>query len=1069
MRIRLLGGFEVSVGSRTIEEGTWRLRKAASLVKLLALSRTHRLHREQIMDALWPDIGTRKASNNLRQAVHAARRTLEPDRSAKSRYLSLREEQLDLCPGERVWVDVEAFEEAAGAARRSRDPAAYGLAVELYAGELLPGDRYEEWTESRREELRRLYLALLVELAGLHEEGGEIDAGVEALLRAAAEDPVLEEAHAGLMRLYALSERRTLALAQYERLRKVLSDKLKIEPDASTRRLYEEIAAGTFQPDEPTAPTPKEPRVEDEHNLPAPRSNFIGREAELRDLKRDLAMTRLLTLTGAGGCGKTRLALEAARELVGAHADGVWLVELASLSEEALVPQAVATALGVQEQPDRSITDTLVEFLRAKRPLLILDNCEHLLDSVARLLDILLDSCSHLRVLATSRASLNVEGELNWGVPSLSTPDRERPQAVEELAGYDSVRLFVERAGRRNPAFALTPENAHAVARICGRLEGMPLALELAAARVGLSVEEIATRLDDSLGLLTTGSRTASPRQRTLRGTLDWSHELLSAHERRLFARLSVFAGGWTLEAAEEVGAEGETGQSDVLDSLLSLVEKSLVVVEVTGGGAARYRLLEPIRQYALERLEESGDREEVRRRHADYFLDLAEEAEPGLHGPDDAEWLERLGTEHDNLRGALSWASERREAELGLRLAGALWHFWEARGNYSEGKRWLERFIRLDLQTSAYARAKALEGLAWFTYRQGDTERAKSIAENGLRLSREANLSGAWAANFLRLLGWMVDRQGEHERAHELLEQSLKLSREADDKVGIARSMLELGTTAYTLGDRKRAKKLYEAGIAVSRELGYTLGLVDILNNMGWTLLYEGDYERARALNEEAAALLRERGYETGLEHALDNLGWVALLQGDPDRAGASYAASLRLSKEQGDKLVAASSFEGLACVAGVREKVERAATLFGAAEALREVAGVQNTAEEDALRGPYLEAARARLDETSWQGAWAKGRAMSMEQAIDYALSEPKPLTSLPSEAERPSSCEPPPLTAREKEVALLVTRGLTNRQIAKELVLSQHTVDKHVKNILKKLGLHSREQVASRLRGR
>jgi DNA-binding SARP family transcriptional activator len=325
MRIWLLDGFEVSVGSRTIEEGAWRLRKAASLVKLLALSTTHRLHREQVMNALWPDLGTARASNNLRQTLHAARRTLKPDRAVNSRYLSLREERLTLCSGERLWVHTEAFEEAAATARRSRDPSAFRLAIELYAGELLPGDRYEEWAEGRREELRRLYLALLLELAGLHEERAEHDAGVEALLRAAAEDPALEEAHAGLIRLYDLSDRRTLALAQYEKLRKALSEKLEIEPDPSTRSLYEEIAAGGYPPGEPTAPSVEETRVEGKHNLPSPRSSFIGSESELRNLKRNLAMTRLLTLTGVGGCGKTRLALEAARELVGAYPDGVWL------------------------------------------------------------------------------------------------------------------------------------------------------------------------------------------------------------------------------------------------------------------------------------------------------------------------------------------------------------------------------------------------------------------------------------------------------------------------------------------------------------------------------------------------------------------------------------------------------------------------------------------------------------------------------------------------------------------------------------------------------------------------
>jgi len=669
IRIRLLGGFEVTVGARTIEEGAWRLRKAANLVKLLALAAGNRLHREQVMYTLWPELEIRAASNNLRQTVHTARRTF--DLSMGSRYLASRDESLVMCPESSLWVDVDAFEEAARTARRSREPALYRAALDLYTGELLPTDRYEEWAEEPRRRLQETYLSLLLGLAHLHEELADYDSAIEALRRVVSEEPTREEAHVGLMRLYALAGNSGEALAQYGRLEETLSRALGTEPAASSRALREEITAGRFPPTEGQFLTSSSEGPPDagKHNLPAPRSSFVGRETELRNVKRDLAMTRLLTLTGVGGCGKTRLALEMARELVGAYPDGVWLVELAALSEGALVAQALASVLGMQEQPDRSLTDALVDFLRTKRALLVLDNCEHLVDAVARLADVLLDSCHHLRVLATSRESLNVEGELSWLVPSLSAPSLLQSPKVEELAGYESVRLFVERARHRNPAFSLTPENSHAVARICGRLDGIPLAIELAAARVGLSVEQIATRLDDSLRLLSAGSRTASPRQRTLRGTLDWSYELLSMPEQSLFCRLSVFAGGWTLQAAEVVGA-GDTQHGDVVDLLSRLVDKSLVVAETTGIGGARYRMLEPIRQYAQEKLEESGEAEEVRSQHASFFLALAEEAEPGLRGPEDAEWLERLEAEHDNMRAALSWALERGQTELGLRLA---------------------------------------------------------------------------------------------------------------------------------------------------------------------------------------------------------------------------------------------------------------------------------------------------------------------------------------------------------------------------------------------------------------
>ena len=936
--------------------------------------------------------------------------------------------------------------------------------IELYAGELLPEDRYEEWAEDRREELRRQYLALLVELADRYEERGEHEAAVEALRRVATIDPTQEDAHAELMRLYAVSDRRAHALAQYERLRKALSERLGTEPSASTRRLRDEIAAGRFPPSEPAASAVDAPAIEEpldagRHNLPAPRSSFIGRERELREVKRDLAMTRLLTLTGAGGCGKTRLALEVARDLVGAYPDGVWLVELAPLSEGALVAQAVAAALGVQEQPERSLTDTLVDFLRTKRALLVLDNCEHLVDAVSRLADTLLNSSLHLKVLATSRESLNVEGELNWLVPSLSAPRMWAAPTVEELAGYESVRLFVERARHRNPALSFTSENADAVAKICGWLDGIPLAIELAAARVGLSVEQIATRLDDSLKLLTAGSRTASPRQRTLRGTLDWSYELLSEPERRLFGRLSVFAGGWTLEAAEFVGAAGDTGQGDVLDLHSGLVEKSLMVAEATGAGGVRYRMLEPIRQYALEKLNEGGEGEEVRQLHAAFFLALAEEAEPRLRGPEDVEWLKRLEAEHGNLRAALSWALEQQEAKLDLRLAGALWRFWEAQGHNSEGRRWLEEALKRAESAPAAARAKALQGFGWLMYRTGETDRAVAAGEEGLELSSQAGLGGAAAAGLLRLLGWMTWAKGDYERAKGLLEESLTLSRDADDRFGVADSLLMLGSTLGSLGDREREKQLQEEGVALCRELGYTSTLAILLFSIGYELLLEGDYERGRVPIEEAVALYREGGYKGSLQYTVDNLGWAALLQGDHERARTSYKESLTLCKELGDKRVASFSLDGLACVSAAEGKAERAARLFGAAEAFLEAVGSQLEPGEDALREPYLATARSQLDEALWQAAWTEGRAMSMEQAIDHALSEEK-LT--PPAPEVSPTDESPNLTIREREVASLVARGLTNRQIARELVLSEHTVITHIRNILKKLNLRSRTQL-------
>src|SRR5215213_7993137 len=376
VRIRLLGGFSVWVGSHAVAEGAWHLRKAKSLVKLLALARDHALHREQIMDLLWPELGKGAASNNLRGSLHSARRALAADPIVASHYLASKEERVALCPEVELWVDVEAFEEAANAARPSRDPGAYRAALELYGGELLPEDRYEEWAEGRREELRNTYLALRIELAEVYEERGEFGSAIEALGKAVVEEPAHEEAHVGLMRLYALSGRKEEAIRQFERLSEALARELGTEPGATARSLKEEIALERFpRASTPLAgPPPEEPADIGMHNLPAPRTSFVGREHEMVEVKRALAMTGLLTLTGAGGSGKTRLALEAARDLIGAYPDGVWLVELAPLSEETLVPQAVAGVLGVRERPGQPLTDTLVETLRPKTMLLVLDN-----------------------------------------------------------------------------------------------------------------------------------------------------------------------------------------------------------------------------------------------------------------------------------------------------------------------------------------------------------------------------------------------------------------------------------------------------------------------------------------------------------------------------------------------------------------------------------------------------------------------------------------------------------------------------------------------------------------------
>jgi predicted ATPase/DNA-binding SARP family transcriptional activator/DNA-binding CsgD family transcriptional regulator len=1045
VRLKLLGGFRVWVGSRVIEEDSWRLRKARSLTKLLALSPRHRLHREQVMEALWPELGIHNASNNLHQILHTLRRSLEPSASAASSataacsgYLLLRDDQLLLCPESPLWVDVEAFEEAAVTARHGMEPAAFRAAVDLYAGELLPEDRYEPWVEERRAYLRELYLSLLLELAALYEQRGGVGEAIEALERVVDQVPTHEGAHSGLMRLYALTEQRREALRQYERLREALLREFGAEPEAATVRLHEEIWAGTFAP----AHSPLAAGATSEvlpaagaggrYNLPLERTSFIGRERETLEVKRLLAMTRLLTLTGVGGSGKTRLALKLASDLAGTYPDGAWLVELAALSERELVPQAVAQALGVREQPGRPLTETLKDALRARQMLLVVDNCEHLIEAVVRLVDALLDSCPGMRVLATSRETLRAAGEVTWVVPSLTVPGSEQAQATERLEGYESVRLFIERARQRDPSFALTPRNGPTVAQVCRRLEGIPLAIELAAARIGvLSVEQLAERLDDSLGLLTAGGRTAEPRQRSLRATLEWSYHLLSEHGQILFRRLSVFAGGWTLEAAEEVCSGEGIEDGDILDLLSELVERSLVVAEAEDEEVVRFRMLEPVRQYAREHLEESGEVESIREWHAHHYLALAETAEPELHGAAQAEWLQRLRIELGNLRGALWWSlepgdEERERAESGLRLVTALWRFWDVEG-FEEGKQWLQTALEKDPGGFPTVRAKALSGLGWILLYQQDYGRAIAALEEAIALYTElGDLSGTGLA--VGNLGYAVFHGGYHERLPAFVEEAEALMKRDLDGHTRASLVMPLAAAAMEEGDLESAVSQLEESLALCRELGDLRLTSRTLFTLGMVELERDDLNRGAMHLEEGARITRELGDRHGSFYFAWSLGMVSALRGRPIRA----------------------------------------ARLWGAAEAVREQMGIMSLSHYEISHTGYeqhLASARSSLDERTWVAAWTEGRAMSSEQAIEYALSTEEPAPPTASQPRMTHADQPTEvLSRREREVAVLIGRGYTNRRIAKELGITERTVETHVSKVLRKLGLGTRTQIAA-----
>jgi predicted ATPase/class 3 adenylate cyclase len=740
------------------------------------------------------------------------------------------------------------------------------------------------------------------------------------------------------------------------------------------------------------------------HNLPVQLTRFIGREKEMAEVKRLLAASRLLTLTGSGGCGKTRLALQVAAEVLEEYPDGVWLVELAALADPALVVQLVVSALGICEEPSRPLIQTLMDYLRSKQLLLVMDNCEHLLTACASLADTLLRSCPHLRLLASSREGLGIAGEQTYRVPSLSVPDLQQLPSPEGLQEFEAVQLFAARAALSQPAFAVTAANAPAVVQVCQRLDGIPLAIELAAARVkALPVEKIAERLDDRFRLLTGGSRTALPRQQTLRALIDWSYDLLSEPERALLRRLSVFVSGWTLDAAEAVcsdfrvreaaqiqNPECETQSADVLDLLTQLVEKSLVVYEEPGSqaepgwGAARYRLLETVRQYARDRLLEAGDAVSARNRHLGFFVHLSLQAEPQLRGPEQAEWLNRLETEHDNLRAALTWSMVDPEVETALRLVEALATFMYAQGHLSEAREWVASLLPLIRNQPTAARATALGLAGNLAWQQGDLEPAHGFYEESLAIWRDLGDQERIAESF-HGIAKVVEHQGDLEKARLLFQQCLAIRQQVSHPVQIAMANFGLGWVALKLGEYRVARDYFEEGRAMSQRARNPLMIAWGLRNLGEVAQSEGDRDAARAYYAESLPIMHDKWGLTGL---LASMGALALEEGDYGTARSSFCKSLRLIHELGLKSQAGLLTAALAEVDFHVGNHVRAAQLLGASASLPEPVGTSLPLSFRRDPARTAAAVRAAMGEEAFAADWAEGRSMTLEQAIQYAL---------------------------------------------------------------------------------
>ncbi len=946
LSLALLGPLQVTLDGAPIT--TFESDKVRALLAYLAVEADRPHRRDALAGLLWPERPERAAHLNLNQALANLRGALG-DRTATPPFLCITRETVQFNRASDYELDVETFRARFAACEQhphrhpeTCKPCVQRLqqAIDLYRGSFLAqfflsdSAAFEEWALLKREWLHRRALRALARLADYHERRADYEQAQHDTWRQLELDPWREESHRQLMRVLALSGQRSAALEQYERCRRALADELGVEPAEETTALYERICTaeyGTSAGAEYLAFPAARP-----HNLPPQPTPFIGRENELVALADLLAQPacRLITLVGPGGIGKTRLALQAATDQIEAFAQGVSFVPLAPLrSSEFLVP-AIASALGLAFSGREDPRAQLLTYLRGKEVLLVLDNFEHLLEGTELLVDIL-RRASVVTLLVTSRERLNLQGEWVFDIPGLQVPAGDQTEGVED---YSAVALFVQRARKVHARFTFGEAEKLAVARICQLVEGMPLGVELAAAWVrALSCADIAQEIEQSLGFLTTSLRDVPERHRSLRAVFDHSWRLLSADERGVFRKLSVFRGGFGRDAAEQVA--GAT-----LPLLAAVVDKSLL----RRNAAGRYELHELVRQYADEQLREAGETEQTRDRHLAFFLALAEAAEPWLTSGERTRWLVALDAEHDNLRAALAWSqTEAAGSELGLRLAGALYWFWHLRDYASEGRGWLAGALaQIGASVRTPARAKALKGVGALAWSQGDYAAARS-----------------------------------------LLTESVAMWREVGNKQGLAHALLALGWVQRAQRNLTAAYALEAESMALFRELGDSWGLAFSLDSLGSVTRNQGDYAAARALLEESAALFRELRDPWGLSLPLNHLGIVALAQGDYAAACARYMEGLMLRRDVGHSLHMADSLTNLAEVASVMGQPERAARLWGAAEALYDSIGAI-----DAYMWPvdYDRAARAQRDDAAFAVARAEGRAMTLEQAISYALGE-------------------------------------------------------------------------------
>ena len=1024
LKIYTLGDFRILHDGKPVE--SLRSRKAqAMMVYLASTSKSH--SREVLADLFWSESSQARAMSNLRDAVHALRTHLEP-------FVDITRYSIAVNPESEVWIDVSELDAALALAWESGDiitvetAKKIEVALKLYQKDFLEGfylrgaRGFEEWQVVERERIRLAALDGFISLVNHQIEEANYRKGIYYARRVLELEPLMEVGHQQLMRLLALSGRSSEALVQFETCRQVLEKELGVEPSEETIGLYESLRKGEKLPGVPARQT--------RHNLPLPLSNLIGRDEELARIAQQLEEPgcRLLTLIGVGGVGKTRLGLHASAVAVDHYPDGVWLVELATLNEEEILPDEIASLFGVSAQEARSgigVTDVLIDYLKDKTLLLVLDNCEHLIEACASFADSLLNGCPNVKILATSREAFGIYEERIFQVSPLSLPPKDLPIKGFEL--YPAIQLFLERAANAQPGFHFTEENSSILAEICWQLEGIPLAIELAAARVRvISLDQIARRLQDRFRLLTGGPRTALPRHQTLQATMDWSYGLLPQSERSLLRRLAVFSGGWNLKAAEQVVSFGELTQQEVLDLLCNLVDKSLVLVE-DQGTSMRYGMLETVRQYGLRMLSEEGEFEESRQRHATFFVQLAEQADEGLRDARQVESLDVLDTEHDNLRGALRWATDNNKKDLGFRLVGALGWYWFMRGHWQESWRWFHKVNNLESGSNPLIRAKAIcravgleiirgnmigtvelveeaidicreagdeEGLAWSLNLMGQAktwfseEDDKAIPYLSESAERFSGLGNDWGIAFaLRYIGQMVEMQGEYERGINLQKEGIAIFERLGDSWNQAHSLFLLGGSATRNYDYQLAEWAFDQCLEKCSFIEDKVMEAHALRGLGQLALQKDDRKHMEEIYLEALEALQKIGDENCVASVLRGLGEVAQRKRDYSKAAKLLGRSLLTYEKLGLDDYVIFLIDRFAALAEATGKGERAARLLGASKALGINPGLSPLHYREE-RTKLTALIRELVGDCDFEKLFEEGAAMNLEDATAYAL---------------------------------------------------------------------------------